>query len=122
MEADRLPTAARFLVLYFGCEKLAQGIVGVANRWPPDNVFGRGKCPDPDKIKAAVTVLGLTFPTPDLDHLFAKWNEPTTAKPLREPIWARDLRDAVVHNFGETNVRYVLHKATVLLPKMENFS
>jgi hypothetical protein len=38
MEADRLPTASRFLVLYFGCEKLAQGIVGVANGWPPKEV------------------------------------------------------------------------------------
>jgi hypothetical protein len=121
MEAHELPTAARFLVLYFGCEKLAQGIVGVANSVPPDDVFGRGKSPDPNKIKSALTALGLTFPTQDIDHLFAKWNEPTTEKPLREPISARDLRDAVVHNFGETNVGFVLSKAALLLPKMEGF-
>ena len=120
MEADRLPTAARLLVLYFGCEKLAQGIVGIANSWPPDDVFGRGKSPDPRKIETAVMALKLTFLTSDIDHLFAKWND-TNKKPLREPISARDLRDAVVHNFGPTNVGFVLSKAALLLPKMEGF-
>jgi hypothetical protein len=117
MEADRLPTASRFLVLYFGCEKLAQGIVGVANGWPPKEVYGPRKFPRLDQIKPAVTVLGLTFPQPDLDHLFEKWNKPTTEKRLQEPISARDLRDAVVHNFGPANVCYVLTKAAVLLPE-----
>jgi hypothetical protein len=121
LDADRLPTAARFLVYYFGCEKLAQGIVGVANAWSADEVYGPGNSPRLDQIKPAVTVLRLTFPVQDLDHLFAKWNEPTTAKPLQEPISARDLRDAVVHNFGPTNVCYVLRKAPILLPKMEGF-
>jgi hypothetical protein len=122
MDADNLPTAAKFLVRYFGCEKFAQIIVGVANDWPPKKVLGPGKFPDPEEVKRAVRRLQLTFPVPDqLDHLFAKWNEPTIKKPLQEPISARDLRDAVVHNFGPTNIGYVLKKAGILLPMMDSF-
>jgi hypothetical protein len=120
MDADNLPAAARFLVRYFGCEKLAQGIVGIHNRWPPDKVYGPRKCPRLDQIKSAVTGLGLTFPLGDLAHLFEQ-HVSTTVKPLQEPISARDLRDAVVHNFGHTNVRYVHKKAPVLLPMMDRF-
>ena len=120
IDADNLPVAARFLVRYFGCEKLAQGIVGVHKSWAPEKVYGPRKFPQLSQIKLAVAGLHLSFPVGDLDHLFDK-HEPTTKKPLQEPISARDLRDAVVHNFGYTNVRLVHKKAGILLPMMDNF-
>jgi hypothetical protein len=120
MDADGLPTAARFLVLYFGCEKLAQGIVGVAEGLPTEKVYGRGKTPNPGRVKSAMTKLGLTFPPGDLANLFEKRND-TQVRPLQEPISARDLRDAVVHNFGPTNVSWVLRKAGTLIPMMDKF-
>jgi hypothetical protein len=121
MNADGLPTAAKFLVLYFGCEKLAQGIVGVAEGLPPEEVYGPRKTPNPNRIKAAVTTLDLSFAPGDLADLFELRNKPTIERPLQEPISARDLRDAVVHNFGPTGVGYVLRKAGVFLPMMDRF-
>jgi hypothetical protein len=60
MDADGLPTAARFLVRYFGCEKLAQGIVGVAKGCPPGKVYGRGNSPPgPNQISHDKTKLDL---------------------------------------------------------------
>jgi hypothetical protein len=120
MDVDNLPIAAKFLVRYFGCEKLAQGVVGVHKRCPPNKVYGPGKRLQLDPIKSAVRGLGLTFLPDDLPHLFEP-HESTATRPLQEPISARDLRDAVVHNFGPTAVCYVLSKANVLLPLMEEF-
>ena len=111
MDANRLPIAARFLVCYYGCEKLAQGIVGVHERCPPAEVYGRGKYLRLSKVKSAVNALSLTISTDDLDRLF-KMDDPTSA---------RNLRDSLSHNFGPTNVDRVLKHAVGLLPNMDKF-
>jgi hypothetical protein len=34
-----LPPAGLFLFLYYGCEKLAKGIVGIASEWSADDAY-----------------------------------------------------------------------------------
>jgi hypothetical protein len=85
------------------------------------SVYGPRKYPDAGKTVSAGAKLGLTFAFSDLADLFERRNDPTIERPLQEPISARDLRDAVGHNFGPTAVDYILKKSGVFFPIMDKF-
>jgi hypothetical protein len=37
IDKSKMPSGGKFLFLYYGCEKLGKGIVGISNEWAADD-------------------------------------------------------------------------------------
>jgi hypothetical protein len=114
--AAQLPenSAAQFVAYYFGCEKLAKAIDGIAREVSPHNAFEESKmCLS--RIREASVKLGLSIDHDDLGHLFDVQPKSKT------PNVARTIRDRIFHDFGPTNVGHASRHAKKLLPIMKRF-
>jgi hypothetical protein len=105
----RLPSGGRFLFLYYGCEKLAKGIVGIAAEWEPEEAYEQKLVLT--TLKSAVRTMKLPVSETELDTLFLNSSKKS----------ARHWRDEIVHNFGPTNVENVVMHSTTLNQRMHEF-
>jgi len=120
---DHLSDAMQFLAYYFGCEKLAHGIVGVHLRWPATKTYHHRRYLRLDEIKAATAALGLPVAHDDLEWVFADFHEQGL---LQSPTpvcntSARVLRNTLGHDLGPTNVARIMAHAPFHNPKMRSF-
>jgi hypothetical protein len=106
---------ARFLGYYFGCEKLAKAILGVARLWPAERAFDHKTPLDLEQLKTAAKKLGIAFADPDLTKIFG--TQPAPAK----PTFGREIRNRLIHDFGPSNVDHAKAAAKVLTPTMMRF-
>jgi hypothetical protein len=123
LESNGLSPAMRFFIHYFGCEKIARGIVGIHARLPAKDAYHHKKALKLELVKAAAGSLGLSIPHQDLDWLFADFNEQHILR-SSNPDWtnsARYLRNNLTHDFGPSNVARVSRHAPLLNPKLDMF-
>lgn len=121
--ADYLSDALQFLAYYFGCEKLARGIVGIHLQWPAMKAYHHRTSLRLDEIKAAAAALGLLVAQDDLEWLFADFQQQSLLRPST-PDWnssARVLRNTLGHDFGPSNVAKITIHAPFHNPKMRLF-
>jgi hypothetical protein len=116
--ATRLPanSPAQFVAYYFGCEKLAKGIDGIAREVSTKNSFE-----DSDmNLQRIMEARGkLCLPNIDDDELALLFDvQPKTNK---FPNVARTIRDRIFHDSGPTNVGHAAKHAAKLLPIMRKF-
>jgi hypothetical protein len=109
IDASKLPPGGRFLFLYYGCEKLAKGIIGINAEWEAEDAYKQQL--RLDCLKSAATTMKLPMPETELDALF-KSDDKTTAR-----YW----RNEIVHNFGPSNVQNVIKHSTNLNKRMHSF-
>jgi hypothetical protein len=123
LDAEQLPPAVRFLVCYFGCEKLARGIVGIHKRWSANKAYGHDTKLRLDDTKSAAAALNLSIPIDDLNYVFANEQEQQLLLAANSPFQrsARNLRNVLGHDFGPSNVGLILDHADFLIPKMIKF-
>lgn len=123
LESKGLSETMRFFVYYFGCEKIARGLVGIRARLPATTAYRPGKHPKFESVKAAAVALGLGVPQQDIDWLFADHDQQGLLHPpnLEWTNSARCLRNAVIHDFGPSNIARVTKHAPLLNPKLDAF-
>ena len=122
LQSDKLSETILFLVLYFGCEKIARGLVGIHARLPATEAYGRGRRIQLKDIKASAAGLGLSVLEEDLDWLFASEKQQHMLRPTSELTnSARHFRNNLTHDFGPTNVARIAKHAPFLNPKMKSF-
>jgi len=112
-----------FLVYYFGCEKIARGLVGIHARLPATKAYRHGASLQFNDIKVAAVALGLPISEKDLEWLFADFNQQHLLRPPT-PDWnnsARYLRNILTHDFGPSNVTRIAKHAPFHNPKMNLF-
>ncbi len=122
LDADRLSPALQFLTYYFGCEKLARGLVGIHARWPALKAYAHStKIPLLD-IQTASSALSLTVRQTELAWIFADFNEQSLLPAIspRTPS-ARVLRNSITHDFGPSNVARIADLARSHNPRMKRF-
>jgi hypothetical protein len=111
--AENLPEPARFIALYFGCEKLAKMIAGInLGRNANDATEGKLKI---DELRPAIIALGVNFPSADIDELFLSGRNDVSIES------GRALRDRLNHEFGPTNVKRIRDRAPKLTPLARSF-
>jgi len=108
-------SAARFLGYYFGCEKLAKAILGIARLWSAEKAFYYKTPLDLDQLKAAAKQVGIRFSDDDLTKIFG--TQPVRARPTQ----GREIRNRLIHDFGPSNVDYAKVAARTLVPVMKRF-
>jgi hypothetical protein len=120
---QRLPDVIKFLGYYFGCEKLARGIVGIHLRHPARHAYDHRQYLCLTKVEHAAVGLALSIPTDDLCYLFADFKDLAKLRALNPPHdkSARLLRNKVGHDLGPTNVKHVAKRAAFFIPKMTAF-
>lgn len=124
LEVEKLPDTLKFFAYYFGCEKLAYGIVGIHKRLSACTAYRTKKNPlRLDEIKQAVTALGLQFNLSDLEWIFADYFEQVNLQSSSAMCKnsARYLRNKVGHQLGPTHVELVKLHAPFHLPIMRTF-
>jgi hypothetical protein len=122
LQTSRLSETMRFFVYYFGCEKIARGLVGINARWPATKAYRHGQSFKLDDVKQAAAAFGLGISQQDLDWLFADAKEQHILQAA--PPWttsARHLRNTVVHDFGPSNIARIAKHAPFHNPRMERF-
>jgi hypothetical protein len=120
LEISKASPTLRFFAYYFGCEKIARGLVGIHARRPADEVYHRKHILRLSDIKVAAAAIGLTVPPQDLDWIFAESSEQNLLQSTSD--WtssARCLRNDATHDFGPTNVARVMKHAPFHNPKMQ---
>ncbi len=123
LDSGCLPASTRFFIHYFGCEKIARGLVGVHTRLPATTAYHHRRPLKLAEIKSAAAALGLGLSEPDVDWIFADFNEQQLLRST-SPDWknsARYLRNTVTHDFGPSNVARVAKHVPFLDPKMDAF-
>lgn len=124
MEVTQQPNAAvQFTMLYFGCEKLAKAMVGIHLTHPAPDAFHRHNRFELSKLTAACDALAPSFPKDDLFYLFADKGELPKLAAIDPSVgWsARELRNKLNHQLGPGNVRRILKRAPIMLPKLTAF-
>jgi hypothetical protein len=122
LEVKRLSETMRFFAYYFGCEKVARGILGIHARLPATTAYHHNQRLKLSGLKAAAAALRLNVSEQDLDWLFADFNEQHLIQAT--PSYtnsARYLRNRVTHDFGPSNVARVTRHAPFHNPRMEAF-
>jgi hypothetical protein len=114
LKPGALLEAATFLALYFACEKLAKGLVGIRHRMTAEEAYGL-KFLRLAKVKEAAETVGIPFSDDELDRLFE------VQKPPKQATSGRTLRDRAVHDFGPTNIRQAAERGGPLIPLMTKF-
>jgi hypothetical protein len=111
--ADQLSEPARFVALYFGCEKLAKMIVGIhLCRNANDATEGNLKI---DELRAAVKALDISVMRSDIDDLFVPDRGDISI------VSGRALRNRLTHEFGPTNVIRARDHSPKLTPLARSF-
>jgi hypothetical protein len=72
MEIKRLPPAVQFVAYFFGCEKLANGIVGIAKNQKAKDAYTRNTKINLSCLKKVAPTLGVTFPV-DETSIHFRW-------------------------------------------------
>ena len=122
LQSDKLSETMLFLVLYFGCEKIARGLVGIHARLPAPEAYRPGRRIQLKDIKASAAALGLSVLEQDLAWLFAGDRQQHMLRPTSAITnSARYLRNNLTHDFGPTNVARITQHAPFLNPKMKSF-
>jgi len=122
LKSDKLSETMLFLVLYFGCEKIARGLIGIHRRRSATDAYRPGARIQLKDIKASVAGLGLSVLEEDLDWLFASDRQQGLLRQTSELTnSARHLRNNLTHDFGPTNVARIAKHAPFLNPKMKSF-
>ena len=114
--------AIKFLAYYFGCQKLAYGIVGIKLQLTAERAY----CRKPLRLTELQDASGeLPIGEDDLCYLFATKDKKDTAKfqalPDMIDMSARLWRNELLHNFGPWNVKHVARRAKFFIPKMSAF-
>jgi hypothetical protein len=109
IDASKLPPGGRFLFLYYGCEKLGKGIVGIAEEWEAKAAYDQSL--ELEMLKAGATAMKLPVSMAELDTLFLTGSRNS----------ARHWRNEIVHNFGPSNVDNVVQNSTHLNRRMHDF-
>ena len=105
-----LPAEVQFLFLYFGCEKLGLGIIGVDAKLASEDAYGRGKFVLLPQLKASAAALNISISASELDSIFG--NSKSSA---------RELRHSIVHDIGPSNIKNVRAHCTSYIPTMQKF-
>jgi hypothetical protein len=123
LEINRLSASVRFFLCYFGCEKIARGLVGIHKRWPAKKAYSYKPYLSLAQVKAAAVEFGLQVSVEDLNWLFADYNEQELLQSgrLERMYSARFLRNSMIHDFGPSNLARVDVHAPFLNPKLEAF-
>jgi len=109
VDASNLPPGGQFLFLYYGCEKLGKGIVGIKAEWEADLAYEQGlQLAD---LKIAAKAMSLPVTDTELDVLFKSDSNAS----------ARHWRNEIVHNFGPSNVDNVVTHSALLNKHMHDF-
>jgi hypothetical protein len=109
--------ALNFVGYFFGCEKLAFGIIGIRDRAPAEEAYGPKEL-EVDEVVTAAHALNLSMAADDLRYLFSNRRERASLSP---PVSARPLRNKLAHDFGPQQVFNINDQAKFLIPKMEAF-
>ena len=110
MRVTELPSVVQFLFYYFGCEKLALGIVGVDAKLASEDAYGGGKFVILPSLKKAASSLNISISFGELDFIFGK-----------SKTSARELRHSLVHDLGPSNVKNVRTQCAAHIPVMLKF-
>jgi hypothetical protein len=122
LDIERLPPAMQFLGYYFGCEKLARGIVGIHLRWPATKAYAHGTRMRLKEIETASKALSLTVGMDDLVCTFADFDEQSLLRAVAGvDRSARVLRNSLGHDFGPTNVAHIVERASFHNRRMQSF-
>jgi hypothetical protein len=113
-DTDALLDAARFLGLYFACEKLAKALIGIDEDEPVEDAFDRRYMPT-DRIKKAACKAAIPFSDDEITRLFEY------QKPPKEATSGRALRDRAAHDFGPTNIGHAGTRGKLLFGLMTKF-
>lgn len=113
-----IPNASKFIGYYFGCEKLALGIIGIEKGVPAEDAYKPFSRVNLAQLALAARRIGVTFSASELPDIFAGPKDPTPPGGTS----ARLLRNDLVHDFGPTKVQKLekVHAAT-FNPKMVRF-
>lgn len=114
-----LPPGPQFLAYYFGCEKLAHGIIGIHATRPASDEFGHKTRLRLADIKIAAQAMGLPIGVNDLNWLFADHGEQHLLQ--TQGSSARVLRNSLTHDFGPTNAQHLISAASTHLSRMLTF-
>jgi hypothetical protein len=106
-----LPPGGKFLFLYYGCEKLAKGIVGINAEWEADDAYIQKL--DLNDLKTAASAMQLPVTHTELDVIFLNKRTKNTS--------ARYWRNEIAHNFGPSNVDNVIRYSAILNHRMQEF-
>jgi hypothetical protein len=120
---EQLPDGIKFLALYFGCEKLARGIVGIPHQYRVTDAYHHHHYLCLAEVDEAAIVLSLSISSDDLCCLFADHRDLSKFRALNPPCSksARLWRNEIGHNFGPTTVQNVETYARFFIPKMTSF-
>ena len=97
------------MFLYYGCEKLGKGIVGIEKQWEAEEAYAQALVLD--TLKATVKSMKLPVTDADLDVLFLSSSKTS----------ARYWRNEIAHNFGPSNVHNVIQHSAKLNKRMHEF-
>jgi hypothetical protein len=111
IDKSKMPTGGRFLFLYYGCEKLGKGIVGIAAEWKADDAYEQDRNLHLHELKAAAGKIGLDIPDAALNGLFVGKDKKS----------ARYWRNEIAHNLGPSNVENVVKHSAVFNMRMHEF-
>jgi hypothetical protein len=121
LDVSNLPPTPRFVAYFFGCEKLAHGIVGIVSCRPAISQYNRHKWLELNNIKLAASAMELHISASELEWIFADFKQQKLLEGGLAPASARVLRNNLIHNFGPSNVKKIVLAAPVLIPMMERF-
>jgi hypothetical protein len=122
LDVARLPPATQFVTYFFACEKLAHGIVGIANRRAASDQYSHRNRLRLTELKAAAAVMNLSITPFKLDCVFADLQEQRLlTRTAGVQVSARILRNKLTHDFGPTNIDKILGSASILIPMMSTF-
>ena len=111
VDKSNMPIGGKFLFLYYGCEKLGKGIVGIAPEWAADDAYGEDRSLHLHELKPAAKKLNLGIPDATLDLLFTRSDK-------KSP---RYWRNEIAHNFGPSNVDNVVKHSATMNKTMHDF-
>jgi hypothetical protein len=119
LDVQHLPPGPRLLAYFFGCEKLAHGIVGICAARPASDQYSHRSRLCLNDIKVAAVTMNLVITPADVDWIFAEYNEQHLLIPAGTArASARHLRNNMTHDFGPTNADNLVQHADFLTPKM----
>lgn len=123
LQGEDLPAPMRFFVDYFGCEKIARGLIGIHARWPVTKAYHHKRPLKLVEIQAAAAALALPVSVSDIQWLFADFNEQHLLRSLTPGVSssARYLRNKLTHDFGPSNVAQIVIHASFLNQKLQSF-
>jgi hypothetical protein len=121
LDVERSSVAVQFIASFFGCEKLALGMVGIQNKKPAVDAYKKKL--HVQKIICAAAFFDFSMLEEDIFYLFAdeKLQSQLSIYSNIDARSARQLRNRLSHDFGPSNVLYVQKSANFLLPKMRSF-